>query len=544
MTEHVHASISQQVGQFLLPALDCLRAGISIFDADDMLVYCNEHFRYIFRSFETVDELIGLSFVELLRLQLRNGEIAGARALDDPQGWIRDRLARRRNTYAGQLEQQLTDGRWMSIKERPLPQGGYIGLWQDVTALKLAHLAIADAVDSTSDGFALWDQADRLVTTNPMFAELHGYEGAPPAAGERFAEVLDAALRDGLFDVGEDAEGWRMQRQNRGWSARNEVVVRHRSGRWLLIKDRRIRDGGTATVMTDITDHKENELQLIRRGKTLERAVQELEMVQIKLEENGQQLAEMAEELQIAKVMAEQSSAAKSAFLSNMSHELRTPLNAIIGFAEVIRDGVLGPRNAAKYQEYAADIHSAGTHLLALINDILDLAKIEAGRMELFPEELPAHEVVTATMRLMEPRAAEKQVGMTVEIDPGCGPLVADERALRQALLNLLSNAVKFTSAGGRVGVRVVAGPDGGVDIIVWDTGIGIAREDLPRVLQRFEQVRDPLVSANGGTGLGLAIVQSLMDLHGGRFYLQSERGQGTTATLSFQRPAPDASVH
>ena len=121
---------------------------------------------------------------------------------------------------------------------------------------------------------------------------------------------------------------------------------------------------------------------------------------------------------------------------------------------------------------------------------------------------------------------------------------MADERALRQALLNLLSNAVKFTPAGGRVGVRVVAGLDGGVDIIVWDTGIGIAREDLPRVLQRFEQVRDPLVSANGGTGLGLAIVQSLMDLHGGRFYLQSERGQGTTAILSFQRAAPDASVH
>lgn len=536
MSRTVHASIADKVGDVLLPALDCLRVGLSVFDGEDRLIYCNEHFRYIYRSFDSVSELLGLTFTEILRLQLGNSEIAGNMAVGDQERWIRERLAVRADIRSRPIEQRLTDGRWIHVKERPIANGGFIGLWQDITELKKAQIAIEDAVESTSDGFALWDQADRLIIANPRFGDLHTVDGKPPAPRERFLNVMARTAQ--LFLIDQPEEDWIDERLRRQWNSRHEMVVQHRNGRWLLIKDRRTRDGGSATIMTDVTEFKENERELMRRGKSLERTVHELEMVQSKLEENGQQLAEMAEELQVAKVMAEQSSASKSTFLSNMSHELRTPLNAIIGFAEVIRDSLVGPLGNPKYSEYAQDIHAAGSHLLELINDILDLAKIESGHMDLYFEPIVLEDAIDGAIRLIEPKAREAHLGIEIDIAPDCGVLMADDRAFRQALLNLVSNAVKFTPAGGRIGVRVVAGTDGGVDVSVWDTGIGIPVKDIGRVVQRFEQVRDPMTSGNKGTGLGLAIVQSLMELHGGRFYLQSEAGRGTTATLAFPGPA------
>ena len=536
MSSTVHASIADKVGDVLLPALDCLRVGLSVFDGDDRLIYCNEHFRYIYRSFDSVSELLGLTFTEILRLQLGNSEIAGNMAVGDQERWIRERLAVRADIRSRPIEQRLTDGRWIHVKERPIANGGFIGLWQDITELKKAQIAIEDAVESTSDGFALWDQADRLIIANPRFGALHTVDGKPPAPRERFLHVMARTAQ--LFLIDQPEEDWIDERLRRQWNSRHEMVVQHRNGRWLLIKDRRTRDGGSATIMTDVTEFKENERELMRRGKSLERTVHELEMVQSKLEENGQQLAEMAEELQVAKVMAEQSSASKSTFLSNMSHELRTPLNAIIGFAEVIRDSLVGPLGNPKYSEYAQDIHAAGSHLLELINDILDLAKIESGHMDLYFEPIVLEDAIDSAIRLIEPKAREAHLGIEIDIAPDCGVLMADDRAFRQALLNLVSNAVKFTPVGGRIGVRVVAGTDGGVDVSVWDTGIGIPAKDIGRVVQRFEQVRDPMTSGNKGTGLGLAIVQSLMELHGGRFYLQSEAGRGTTATLAFPGPA------
>jgi two-component system cell cycle sensor histidine kinase PleC len=442
----------------------------------------------------------------------------------------------RRNHTAPPFEHRLTDGRWIAVKERPTPEGGYIGLWKDITDLKRARLATEDAVDSTTDGFALWDQTGRLTIANPGFAELHCVDGVAPQRGDRFRAVLERAVAGGVFRFAEneDPRAWIDARSDHGWNEGGAVVVQDARGRWLSIKDRRIRDGGSATIITDITELKENELELVRRGRTLERTVHELEMVRIKLEENGQELAELAEQLHLAKVLAEQSSASKSAFLSNMSHELRTPLNAIIGFSEVIREAMLGPLGNIKYQEYAHDIHDAGAHLLELINDILDLAKIEAGRLELEVGPLPLADAVDILVRMVEPKAREKGLTVEVELDPEIAVVQADDRAFRQALLNLATNAIKFTPAGGRVGVRVQPGEAGGVDVSVWDTGIGIETKDLPRVLQRFEQVRDPLTSDNKGTGLGLAIVKSLMELHGGEFILQSTRGAGTTATLAF----------
>jgi two-component system, cell cycle sensor histidine kinase PleC len=230
---------------------------------------------------------------------------------------------------------------------------------------------------------------------------------------------------------------------------------------------------------------------------------------------------------------AEFANKSKTAFLANMSHELRTPLNAIIGFSEIIMSQVLGPNNP-RYPEYAGDIHTSGTHLLTLINEILDVAKIEAGRMELDLRPLHLESVLEGIERIMAIRAREGGLTITYSVAPGLGEIVADERAFRQILLNLLSNAVKFTPQGGKIAVTCTAADDDGTLVSVADNGSGIPADKLALLFKPFAQVDNRFDHAQGGTGLGLALVQGLARLHGGRAWLESGDGQGTTAFVYF----------
>jgi len=239
------------------------------------------------------------------------------------------------------------------------------------------------------------------------------------------------------------------------------------------------------------------------------------------------------QELHTAKIAAESANRSKSQFLANMSHELRTPLNAIIGFAELLHKQTFGPIHQPRYVEYAQDIHNSGVHLLSLINDILDMAKIEAGRVELNDDRIRIAECVAASVRLVRHRADEAQVRLVSQIGDDVPDIVADERAVRQILLDLIGNSVKFTPAGGsvRVVARLVAGC---VELSVVDSGIGIAAEHLATVMAPFGQVANELTRDHAGTGLGLPLVKSLAELHGGSFELTSEVGRGTTAMVRF----------
>jgi signal transduction histidine kinase len=220
----------------------------------------------------------------------------------------------------------------------------------------------------------------------------------------------------------------------------------------------------------------------------------------------------------------------KSEFLANMSHELRTPLNAILGFSELLSERLFGDINA-KQAEYLGDIQESGRHLLSLINDILDLAKIEAGRMELEPSDFPLPDAIANTMTLVRERAQRREVALVASIDPRLGRFRADERKLKQILLNLLTNAIKFTPDGGRV--EVAARPhDGGVEIAVSDTGVGIAPEDQEAVFEEFRQVGAASRKVEG-TGLGLAITRKFVELHGGRIWVKSQPGQGSRFTFT-----------
>jgi signal transduction histidine kinase len=221
----------------------------------------------------------------------------------------------------------------------------------------------------------------------------------------------------------------------------------------------------------------------------------------------------------------------KSEFLANMSHELRTPLNAVIGFSEVLGERMFGELND-KQAEYVQDILSSGRHLLSLINDILDLAKVEAGRveLELAPFSLPA--ALDGTLTLVRERASRHGLALSLVVEAGIDEIVADERKIRQVILNLLSNAVKFTPDGGRVEVR--AGPaNGSVEISVRDTGIGIAPEDQAVIFEEFRQVGSDYAKKREGTGLGLALARRFVELHGGKIRVESAVGQGSTFTFT-----------
>jgi signal transduction histidine kinase len=243
---------------------------------------------------------------------------------------------------------------------------------------------------------------------------------------------------------------------------------------------------------------------------------------------------EAFEVLRLAKGEAEAANRSKSGFLATMSHELRTPLNAIIGFSEMMLREVLGKLGNEQYRTYAAGIHESGTHLLQIINDILDLSKAEAGKLQLQEDVFDVHSMVRSVRQLISARISNRDLSDTITLPDDLPLLRADERKTKQVLLNLLSNAVKFTPPGGHIEISGRFRPETGLTLTVGDTGIGIAPDDLPRVLQPFEQVDSTFSRSHQGTGLGLPLVKAIMELHGGSLALDSAIGTGTRVTVTF----------
>ncbi len=236
--------------------------------------------------------------------------------------------------------------------------------------------------------------------------------------------------------------------------------------------------------------------------------------------------------LKIAKEEAESAAQLKGTFLANMSHELRTPLNAVIGFSEIIKNEFYGKVGSPKYIEYAADIHASGKHLLDLINEILDLSKIESGAQELFEERLDIGQIVEECMRLTEPQRKKEEITVTSHLSSVLPNVVADNKMIKQVILNLLSNAIKFTPHGGKVSISCLVERDGGLALSVEDNGIGIREDDIVKALTPFVQVDSELNRRYQGTGLGLPLSKNLMELHGGRLEISSIYGSGTTVTI------------
>jgi two-component system, cell cycle sensor histidine kinase PleC len=435
-------------------------------------------------------------------------------------------------------------GRWLWLRVRCelTQQAGevgphLIGIALDITEQKnlvertvAADLRLRDAIETIPEAFVLWDAENRLVLCNSNFQELHQLPDQAVVAGTSY-ETIVATGRKPLIrtTVAHDSE----PRGARTFEAQLE------DGRWMHISERRTKDGGYVSVGTDITKIKRHEQKLIDGEKRQRATIVDLRTSQQALERQTAELADLAEKYAEEKTKAEEANAAKSKFLANMSHELRTPLNAIIGFSEIMESGMFGPLGAAKYIEYSRDIRESGEYLLDVINDILDMSKIEAGGIRLLPETVELDSLMADCIRVVSTRAGEKRLLVSADVEPGIH-LHADRRALKQITLNLLSNAVKFTPDGGAVTLqgRLRAGA---VIIGIRDNGIGIAREALQKLGRPFEQVESQLTKRHQGSGLGLAIAKSLVELHGGAMRIRSQLGRGTLVVVRLPAEAAAA---
>ncbi len=272
-------------------------------------------------------------------------------------------------------------------------------------------------------------------------------------------------------------------------------------------------------------------IQLARR---LQSAAREMFIIRSQRERLIDELKKERDRAEHARIRAEEASRAKSLFLATMSHELRTPLNAIMGFSEIISSEMLGPLPVPQYKEYAGDIHQSGSYLLSLINDILDLSRIEAGKRELREEVVDVEEQARECMRLVDMRARERNHQLRLEVEDGLPMLLADTRAVRQIWLNLLSNAIKFTPSGGTITLRVRKLDDGGLEMSVSDTGEGIPDEELRTVMDSFGRGKTAVTRAVEGAGLGLPIVNGLARLHDADVTIDTRMTEGTTVRVVF----------
>jgi PAS domain S-box-containing protein len=492
---------AREAHQWLLAAISVLPSGFMLWDQDDRLILWNEQVKSyhldpnIFREGTSFEDLIAGPYGDVLR---REGEEEATR-------WITARRDQHR-LASGALEFRTRERRWLVLTERGTPDGQIVTLISDVTERReseerlkesderyraLVNL-LPDAVYVHKDGV--------IVLSNGAANTLFGAESSDDLVGLTLMELTHPEFRDVV--------------------TQRAAILAEPGQRTVFMRQKRLRLDGSwfwAEVAAAAFEWDNS-----RGGIVVIRDVTE---------------QMQAEELLIqSKETAELASRAKTEFLANISHELRTPLNAIIGFSDLIQREMFGPIGVPQYADYIRDIYASGNHLHDVINDILDLSKIEAGKLELHEEIFDLGAVIGRCLRVVAPRADENSLKLVEDIAANLPRVRGDERKIKQILINLLSNAVKFTEKGGQISVSAQCGISGnagdGIAIVVADNGIGMAAEDIPRALMPFGQVDSALSRRHEGTGLGLPLTNSLIELHGGRLEIDSTPGQGTSVTV------------
>ncbi|MEL6784666.1 MAG: ATP-binding protein [Pseudomonadota bacterium] len=386
-----------------------------------------------------------------------------------------------------------------------------------------ADIRLRDAIENISEAFVLWDAKKRLVMCNSKYQQLYSLPASATKSGLHHDTVMEQSRRPKAQNL--------VSMPSKFENGTKTFEMQIENGNWLQISERRTQDGGFVSVGTDITQIKRNQAKLEESERLQLATIADLRGTQQKLERQAQQLVEFADNLNEQKKRADAGNQAKSEFLANISHELRTPLNAIIGFSDIMRAKMFGPMGSEKYVEYADDIHDSGNFLLGVINDVLDMSRIEAGRLQLRPETIALDRTLQESTRFIQMQADKAQITVSHTVCDDL-KLTGDRRSVKQILLNLLSNAVKFTPENGEIEVEARE-ENGHAMIKIADNGIGIPSEALERLGRPFEQVQAQMTKNHKGSGLGLAIARSLANLHGGSLKITSEVGVGTTVTVS-----------
>lgn len=486
----------------LVAAIDSIGTAFVLFDANDRLVLFNRKFAELYQPIAPL-LVPGAGMIELLEQSVRAGVF---RDVNHPApGWVKAIM--REHRRPGSIgHHAFWNGSLAQSSEHVMPDGSVAILISDVTELaareaELQHQTrlLAATIDTIGEGLVVFDEAQGLLLWNDHFARLIN---APPALlrrGTPLPDLVGFAAEQGRFGPGEPAALARRALQ--GWTGATGAGVEtpFDGDRVFEVRRRSRADLGFVLTFVDVTERRR-----------------------------------LDQQLRSAKEQAEIANRAKTNFLATMSHELRTPLNAIIGFSEIIEGQLLGPMAGDRYLDYIRDIHLSGSHLLDVINDILDLSKIESGKYELHERPIDLGRVITSTLRLLRDKATRGSISLVMDLPDPVPVLFADERAVKQILLNLLSNSIKFTEPGGQITLSAGGLTDGGMALSVIDTGIGIPETDIARAMAPFGQVDNSLTRRFQGTGLGLPLVKSLAEMHGGQLIIDSSVGVGTTVSIHF----------
>ena len=484
----------------LIDAIEAIPESFMLLDKDDRLVLCNSRYRELHAPIAHV-LVPGTPFEDICRASA-HAELP-AKAKGREEEWVADRL-RRHNELQFIVEERQIGDRWFQISEQHTRDGGTVVVQTEITGVKRREQELAEktallraTLEHMEQGLLMLDAELRLKMWNDRWIELMDVPPELVGVGLPMEAIVRATAQRGDYGPG-DVETLVRSRLEQTCRLEPRAYELHRAnGRVIDMRRSPMPDGGILFAVADITERKRVEVDLRR-----------------------------------AKDEAELASRSKTEFLANMSHELRTPLNAIIGFSDILMGQIFGPLGDARYSDYARDIRDSGLHLLNLINDVLDVSKVEFGKVELIEETVDIVAVVESCARLMRDRADTAGLRLVQELPPGLPQIQGDSRRLKQVLLNLLSNAVKFTPTGGRVTIRASYQPQDGFRLIVEDTGIGIAKVDLEKAMRPFGQIDSRLARKYQGTGLGLPLARSMAELHGGKLELDSAPGQGTTATI------------
>ena len=482
----------------LRDAIDALPAGIAFYDKSDRLYLWNKPYESI--SGDCLKLLRrGIQFRDMLKEDLRGGFYAEANGREE--AWLDDRMQLRAKGEGSRI-QDLGNGRWLQAQDRRTPDGGTVSICVDITDVRRSEDTFKLMFDNNPVPMWLWEgsPALRLLDLNKAALDHLGYsrEDIPNLTvfdilSDEERPALKAMISSGIVRPYDGERMWRPRRKD--GELRYAMPYIH-----ILPRE------GTVSFVGAIVD------------------VTDRVMAEHKLRRNAEELTE-------ALTRAEAASRAKSEFLATMSHELRTPLNAIIGFSDILKGEMLGAMGNAKYKEYAQSIHGSGKHLLGVINDILDIARLDSGELELDLEPVDLSALIDECVAAIAPQAEKEQIH--IERGMEAAFVMADPRRLRQMLFNLISNAVKFTPRHGKVSISAAQQPDG-FAITVSDTGVGMTDEQIPKALERFGQIDSSLARKYEGTGLGLPLTQQLTELHGAAFSIASEPGNGTKVTILF----------